>query len=119
VLTDPIRLHFDALAHDSDAVSSTVESMTIIPNDRTGDSTPPAIVLTGVQSVPKFRQAVPDEVRIFMALFRVDWKDADLVTTFNVPIQIGNRDGVTPEEAYADFDTFIRKLVIVDDGLFG
>jgi hypothetical protein len=95
----------------------------IIPNGRGGsDRTPSAIVLTGVQSVPKFRQSEPDEVRILMALYRVDWKNADLVITFNVPILVASRGGVTPEEANAadaDFDTFVRGLVIVDDGLFG
>lgn len=97
--------------------------MTIILNDHGGnDRTPSAVVLTGVQAVPKFNRSTPDEVRIFMALFRVDWKNADLVVTFNVPTSTADGDGVTQEEfdvARSDFDAFIRHLAIIDDGLFG
>jgi hypothetical protein len=79
-------------------------------------------VLTGVQAVPKFNQSTPDQVQIFMALFRVDWKNADLVVTFNVPTLTADGDGMTQEEsdaAHSDFNTFVQDLAIVDDGLFG
>ena len=92
----------------------------MIRNDR-DDCTPSAIVLSGVQAVPKFIRSTPDRVQIYMALFRVDWKNADLVVTFNVPILTAEGDGVTQEQletARADFDTFILSLTIVDDGLF-
>jgi len=97
--------------------------MTIIPNDRgSSDRTPSAIVLTGIQAIPKFNRSTPDEVRIFMALFRVDWKNADLVVTFNVPTLAAGGEGVAQNQfdaARSDFDAFIRDLALVDDGLFG
>ncbi|KAF8969805.1 hypothetical protein BDZ97DRAFT_160880 [Flammula alnicola] len=117
---DAIRFHFDSLAHDNSARSATVESVVMIPNDR-GDGTPSAIVLKGVQMVPKFNHTTPDKVQIFMALFRVESKAADLVLTFNVPVESvdgGAVDSGGLENAEADFNTFVRSLRIVDFGLF-
>ncbi|KAJ7134967.1 hypothetical protein C8R43DRAFT_1021638 [Mycena crocata] len=118
---DPaIRFHFDSLAHDNSAVSTTVDSVAVIPNTR-GDNTPSAITLSGVQFVPKFNLTTPDQVRILMALFRVQDKRVDLVVTFNVPLK-SQDDGVVDEEGWRDmqihFDAFVRTLRIVDFGLF-
>ena len=122
-LINLLRFHFDSLAHDNDAISHDVVDVTTIPNDRGDDDRmPSAIVLSGIQSVPKFNRSTPDEVRIFMALFRVAWKNADLVVSFNVPTRPAEGKGVTQEQfdaAQSDFDIFIRKLAIVDDRLFG
>lgn len=114
------RFHFDSLAHDNGAKAAQVESVIVIANDR-GDDTPSAIVLSGVQHVPKFNQASADEVRIFMALYRVETKGIDLVVTFNVPTKSSDggavgQDGWQPFQA--DFDAFVRSLRIVDQGLF-
>ncbi|RDB24298.1 Ran guanine nucleotide release factor [Hypsizygus marmoreus] len=117
---DAIRFHFNSIAHDNSAVSATVDAVTVIPNDR-GDDTPSAIVLFGVQGVPKFNRTTPDEVHIFMALFRVEHKRADLVVTFNVPT-VSQDGGMVGKEgldaAQANFESLVRSLRIVDHRLF-
>jgi len=117
---DAIRFHFESLAHDNSAVSARVDAVDVIPNGR-GDATPLAIVLYGVQEVPKFNRRVPDEVHIFMALYRVEQKNIDLVVTSNVPT-CSEDGGAVSEEGLAvargHFDTFVRSLQIVDFGLF-
>jgi len=91
-----------------------------ISNDR-GDNTPPAIVLKGVQLVPKFNLTVADKVRILMAVFRVESKAVDVVVTFNIPIvsvdggAVGN-EGVAKSQT--DFNTFVRSFRIIDFDLF-
>ncbi|KAF8201513.1 hypothetical protein BJ912DRAFT_503958 [Pholiota molesta] len=117
---DAIRFHFDSLAHDNSAVSANIHSVSVVPNDR-GDNTPSAIVLKGVQMVPKFNHATPDRVEILMALFRVESKGIDLVLTFNVPVESvdeGRANEFTIEKAKADFDQFARSLRIVDFDVF-
>jgi hypothetical protein len=120
LLTWPPRFHFDSLAHDNSAVSANIHSVSVVPNDR-GDNTPSAIVLKGVQMVPKFNHATPDRVEILMALFRVESKGIDLVLTFNVPVESvdeGRANEFTIEKAKADFDQFARSLRIVDFDVF-
>lgn len=115
------RFHFGSLAHDNSALSSIVHDITIIPNDLQGDSTPSRIVLVGTQSVPKFNQLQPDEVRIAMCLFRIEEKNIDIVVTANVPVESTSGDAVGEEgwvTAKAVFDTLIRSFKIVDFGLF-
>ena len=114
------RFHFDALAHDNDALSSAVEDVHTIPNDR-GDRTPSVIILRGKQGVRKFNLTSVDDVRIFMALYRVEEKGVDLVLTLNFPMSVG--DGNTRiEEQYAkaqsDFYSIATSLRIVDFDLF-
>ncbi|KAF8803553.1 Mog1p/PsbP-like protein [Phlegmacium glaucopus] len=115
-----IRLHFDSLAHDNSAQSVEIEETCEIRNDR-GNNTPPAMVLKGVQFIPKFNLTVADKVRILMALFRVESKAVDVVVTFNIPVvsvdggAVGNEDVAKYE---TDFDTFIRSFHIIDFGLF-
>ena len=114
------RFHFDSVALDNSAQFAEVEGIFEILNDR-GDDTPPAIVLKGVQLVPKFNSTVADQVRIMMAVFRVESKAVDVVVTFNIPVvsvdggAVGN-EGVTTSET--DFDTFVRSFRIIDFGLF-
>ncbi|KAK7023718.1 hypothetical protein R3P38DRAFT_2953882 [Favolaschia claudopus] len=115
-----IRYHFDSLAHDNSASASTVDAVAAIPNTR-GDKTPPALTLSGVQSVAKFNQKAQDQVRILMALFRVEDKRVDLVVTFNVPM-VSQDDGAVHVEAWNTvqnhFDAFVKSLCVVDFGLF-
>ncbi|KAG5639609.1 hypothetical protein H0H81_010811 [Sphagnurus paluster] len=112
--------HFESLAHDNSAVSSEVYNVAVIPNDR-GDDTPSAIILSGVQGVPKFNRTAPDEVQILMALYRVEHKNADLVVTFNIPTRTDD-GGVVSEEGLAiarpQFDVLVKSLHITDFGLF-
>ncbi|KAJ7940861.1 hypothetical protein B0H13DRAFT_1940346 [Mycena leptocephala] len=117
-----IRFHFDSLAHDNSAQASAINSVVVIPNAR-GDKTPPAIMLSGVQSVAKFNKVDQDQVRVLMALFRVEDKRVDLVVTFNVPTESQDHaDGAIDEEGWnlvqIHFDAFIRSLCIVDFSLF-
>ncbi|KAJ7349486.1 hypothetical protein DFH08DRAFT_865512 [Mycena albidolilacea] len=115
-----IRFHFDSLAHDNSATTSTVDAVAVIPNTR-GDKTPPAITLLGVQSVAKFNQEGQDQVRVLMALFRVEDQRVDLVVTFNVPVASQDHGAVGEEgwkTARNHFDAFVRSLCIVDFGLF-
>ncbi|TFK42899.1 hypothetical protein BDQ12DRAFT_758590 [Crucibulum laeve] len=117
---DAIRFHFDSLAHDNDAQSAEIDAVSQVPNER-GDGTPSATILSGVQSVKKFNRAIPDKVRIFMALYRVDSKRIDVVVTFNVPTKAIDGGAVNAEglqKANADFDEFVRSFRIVDFGLF-
>ena len=71
--------------------------------------------------MPKFNLTTADQVRIVMAVFRVESKSVDVVVTFNIPIvsvdggAVGN-EGVARSEAH--FDTFIRSFRIIDFGLF-
>ncbi|CAK5279573.1 unnamed protein product [Mycena citricolor] len=113
-----IRFHFDSLAHDNSASSTTVNSVSSIPNGH-GDQTPQAIILTGSQSVAKFNKQEQDHVRILMALFRVEHKHVDLVVTFNVPSEPSESNGDAMwNEMQRDFDAFVRALRIIDFGLF-
>ncbi|KAJ7219071.1 hypothetical protein GGX14DRAFT_434458, partial [Mycena pura] len=117
------RFHFDSLAHDNSADSAVVDAVAVIPNTR-NDGTPPAITLSGVQSVAKFNKADRDQVRVLMGLFRVENKRVDLVVTFNIPMQSHDSGAVDERgwkatQIYFDaFDAFVRSLCIVDFGLF-
>lgn len=85
------------------------------------DNTPYPVVLHGVQLVPKFNRKVPDEVKISMALFRVESKSIDLVVTLNIPevSPVGDSDGdIDRQRADEDFNTFVASLRIVDIDLF-
>lgn len=115
-----LRFHFGSLAHDNSARSSSIEN--ISTQVHSGDNNTPApILLKGTQSIPKFNHTTPDVVRIYMALFRVKSKNADLVVTFNVPIQTqdGNAVDVAGQtRAEADFGTFVESLIINNFDLF-
>ena len=68
----------------------------------------------------KFNRATEDDVRIFMAVYRVVDKSIDLVLTMNVPSR--GSDSTADEqqlvEAKTVFDIAARSLSIVDYGLF-
>ena len=109
-----------SLAHDNSAQSSVVHDIMVVPNDR-GDDTPSPIILVGTQKVPKFHGTNADEVRILMALYRVESKGIDLVVTCNVPM-VSADSGAVGEEGWKvakeDFDLLVNSLKIVDFGLF-
>jgi len=114
------KFHFGALAEDNSAGSSFVEStVATLPNDR-GDKTPSPIVLKGSQLVRKFNSTVPDTIRIFLAVFRVESKKIDLVLSMNVPLRTveGKTDDVEYQRAQHDFETAVKSLRILDLGLF-
>lgn len=97
-----------------------MREIAIIPNDR-GDQTPSPVVLYGTQLVQKFNRADVDDVRILLALYRVEHKGVDVVMTMNIPMRASDNGAVGEEgftTAKADFDTAVRSLQIVDFGLF-
>jgi len=115
-----LRFHFDSLAHDNSAESQEVEGIALIQKSSL-DGTPTPIALEGLQQICKFNHTIADKVKIYMALFRVDAKDIDLVVTFNVPLESldGEAVGFSGEQkAKAGFRIFIETLHIVDYGLF-
>ncbi|KAG8853494.1 hypothetical protein FRB96_008096 [Tulasnella sp. 330] len=101
---DPIEaiwFHFESLAHDNDALSSTVEEAQ--KPSGTVSASPPAqpacISLVGTQIVSKFNKPAEqaDQVKIFLAVWRVDAKNIDVVMSINVPVVTGadeNQKGV-------------------------
>ncbi|KAI0029825.1 Mog1p/PsbP-like protein [Vararia minispora EC-137] len=119
ILADAAKFHFDSLAHDNDATSSTIQSVTTLPNDR-GDSTPSPTVLVGTQKVAKFNAIAADDVYILLALYRVADKNVDLVLTMNVPTR--GADATENERRLAEakgvFSAAVRSLSVVDYSLF-
>ncbi|KAH9171519.1 Mog1p/PsbP-like protein [Lactarius sanguifluus] len=117
--SDAAKFHFNATAHDNDALSSSIEDVQMIPNDR-GDATPSVIILHGRQGVRKFNRTSVDDVRISLALYRVEGKGVDLVLTLNFPMN--GEGGIRTEEEYMeakrDFYSIATSLRIVDFGLF-
>lgn len=114
------RFHFDSIAHDSDAEAKNVLDVRVVPNDR-GDQMPSVIVLDGTQTVKKFNASVPDQVRIFMALYRIEDKDVDLVLVMNVPIISQDGGAISGQDisiAQKEFETAALSLRIIDFGLF-
>ncbi|KAH6918929.1 hypothetical protein BKA70DRAFT_1087996 [Coprinopsis sp. MPI-PUGE-AT-0042] len=117
---EAVKFHFNSLAHDNDARRHTVQSISVLPNDR-GDRTPSAILLNGEQFVKKFNRSALDTVQIYMALYRVEDKVIDVVVTFNAPTQTEDGGAVGGEQLEGiqrDFDAFVRSFQIKDFGLF-
>ena len=114
------RLHFDALAHDNDARSQTINDTTEVQNDSNG-ATPNPMILSGTQTVQKFNSQSADEVRILLALYRVADKNIDLVMTMNVPMTSTDGGAVSENDwdaAKSVFEVAAKSLRIVDYGLF-
>jgi len=113
------RFHFDSLAHDNSAVSSSVESC-IKKRSNRGDKTPSLTVLEGTQLVRKFNSTLPDKIYILLALFRVESKNVDLVLSMNIPPHTagGNIDDAEHQRAQRDFETAVESLQIIDFRLF-
>ncbi|KAI0708972.1 Mog1p/PsbP-like protein [Earliella scabrosa] len=113
-------LHFDALAHDNDARSQTINDTTEVQNDSNG-ATPNPMILSGTQTVQKFNSQSADEVRILLALYRVADKNIDLVMTMNVPMTSTDGGAVSENDwdaAKSVFEVAAKSLRIVDYGLF-
>ena len=124
--TIPLRFHFESIAHDNDARAAEVFNIRELDSQGDGSSvsqTPSPILLDGSQKVAKFNRTVPDDVRVFVALFRVESKKIDIVLTVNVPIptESGGKaiDGSNTVDQYAEaFLSAASSLKIVDYGLF-
>ncbi|KAI0957111.1 hypothetical protein AcW1_005607 [Taiwanofungus camphoratus] len=117
---DTARFHFDSLAHDNDAEAKEILEISQASNG-TGHSTPAPIVLHGTQSIRKFNSALPDEIRVLLAVYRIQGHDTDLVMTMNVPMKTSDSAAVSEAGWKAARDTFAaatQSLRIVDFGLF-
>ncbi|KAF9227996.1 Mog1p/PsbP-like protein [Gyrodon lividus] len=120
--TKAVKFHFEALAHDNDAIASTMQDPIVKPNER-GSQTPSPIVLRGTQSIRKFNRTAVDQVEILMALFRVqsEKKSADVVVSTNIPKSSDGQVIVGEEKAMAitsDFNLMVSSFCIVDYNLF-
>ncbi|EJD05999.1 Mog1p/PsbP-like protein [Fomitiporia mediterranea MF3/22] len=120
--TEAAKFHFDSLAHDNDALSSSVSSV-IVPDDYKPDApgTPSPILLDGSQKVTKFNRQTPDDVRILLAVYRVASKGVDIVLSANLPIAKETGGGLTEADFNIANDAFLnaaRSLKIIDFGLF-
>ena len=117
------RFHFESLAHDNEAKASSVLNIIVPESEKSTSSygTPPPILLDGTQQVAKFNRSAPDDVRILLAVYRVESKAVDLVLSASLPVakEIG---GVLGEMEFNDakeaFLTAARSLKIIDFGLF-
>ena len=115
-----LRFHFESLAQDNETDSYSVTEVHTIPNDR-GDETPSVIILTGQQNVKKFNRALVDDVRIFLAIYRVEEKGVDVVLTLNFPMNVGEAVVRTEEQYITAKQTFYAiatSLRIVNFDLF-
>ena len=114
------RYHFGAIAHDNDALSSSVDEVNEISYNR-GNEIPSIIILRGRQSVTKFNKTSADDLHIFVALYRLKKKGVDLVLSFNFPVNTG--EGITRTEqqyntAKETFLSIAASLHVVDLSLF-
>ncbi|KAG8992230.1 hypothetical protein FRB94_014652 [Tulasnella sp. JGI-2019a] len=125
---DAVKFHFDSLAHDNDASSSTTEET--YPPSGVIAASPPAqpacTALVGTQLVAKFNKPPEqaDHVKIFLAVWRVEGKNIDVVMSINVPVITGadgNQKGVGQEGvdwARTAWERARATLTIEDFGLF-
>jgi hypothetical protein len=115
------RYHFEAIADDNDAVSFSVDEVNEISNTR-GDGIPSIIVLSGRQGVRKFNRTSVDDVRIFLALYRLmlEEKGVDLVLSLNFPMNTS--EGVVRTEEFSAAKETFRSIAtsfhIIDLCLF-
>ncbi|KAI0262921.1 Mog1p/PsbP-like protein [Gloeopeniophorella convolvens] len=118
--TEAAKFHFSSIAQDNEAISSSVEEVLTVPNDR-GDLTPSVVILYGRQGVQKFNRTHVDDVRVLLALYRVEDKSVDLVLTLNFPMNVGNgvvRSEDQYHEAKRAFQAIATSLRIIDFSLF-
>ncbi|EIN03631.1 Mog1p/PsbP-like protein [Punctularia strigosozonata HHB-11173 SS5] len=122
---DAAKFHFDSVAHDNSALSSSVDSVFVSSSPSAGNDTPSPVTLIGNQLVAKFNRTTPDRVRILLALYRVQRPNVniDFVVTCNVPINPALPDEqIAGDQAYQsakkDFEQVVQSLLIVDYGLF-
>lgn len=93
----------------------------VVKSSTRNGATPAPVLLSGTQQVSKFNSAVPDEVQISLALYRVEGKNVDFVMSMNVPTTSADGGAVTAagrSEAQKMFDVAASSLNIVDFGLF-
>lgn len=119
-----IRFHWKSLLQDVSALSSTIN---LIKPSTTSLS--PLIegptILEGIQIVSKFNlpASQADQVKVYMALWRIQSKLADLVLTINVPLgkvgeEISQENRILEKQVGEIFRIAVESLEIKDLGLF-
>ncbi|KAE8234320.1 hypothetical protein CF326_g634 [Tilletia indica] len=113
-LDQAVRFHFESIAHDNDAEESHV-GRTWSFND-----TQRPILLSGTQLVKKFgKDSEPaKQVKIWVALWRIEDKNVDLVMSVNVAGTEAEEQERGEDEVGRIFERAARSLSIVDYGLF-
>ncbi|PVG00199.1 Mog1p/PsbP-like protein [Serendipita vermifera] len=112
------KFHFDSIAEDSEAVGGEIHEV-IVPemNVRSPPQTPNPILLDGSQQVAKFNKAERDDVRVFLAVYRLTEKANDVVFVMNYPLR-----STDSEESLTKAKELFRKcaesLQILDFDLF-
>lgn len=118
-LDEAARFHFDSIAHDSSAQSSTVDDVRIPDEQRQAPPhTPKPILLEGVQQVAKFNRTQLDNVKIFLALYRLTELPHDIVFVLNVPLTASTNTQFL-QLIRSMFADAASSLVIEDFALFG
>ncbi|SPO26364.1 uncharacterized protein UTRI_03953 [Ustilago trichophora] len=117
-LDKAVRFHFDSLAHDNSASSSTVHQTQVPAQEAQPPATPSPALLTGTQLVRKFGKASePEEaVTIRVALWRLPCKNIDLVLSLNQPENAS--EAGQNFLAQSAFESAVDSLQIRDWGLF-
>ncbi|KAH9934884.1 Mog1p/PsbP-like protein [Fomitopsis serialis] len=118
---DIVKLHFESLVHDNDAVENKIIEVSQLSGESSGNRTPLPIVLSGTQLVRKFNHTHPDELRILLAVYRIQDKNVDLVLSMNIPMKTSDGATITGDQFAVAQETFslaARSLRIVDYGLF-
>lgn len=91
------------------------------PHRLSSNETPAPIILDGMQQVTKFNRTSPDDVRILVALFRIENKNVDLVFSANLPTKAEDGGAIEKEDIEVTKDCFLtaaRSLQIIDFSLF-
>ncbi|XP_047665199.1 ran guanine nucleotide release factor isoform X1 [Tachysurus fulvidraco] len=82
-----------------------------------------AWILTGAQLVSKFNEEAKNTVNIHLCLFRVPQYTADILITFNDPVNISPFSSSSSEAAECvwtvqDFHTLVQSFRLLDPGVF-
>ncbi|KAK4686022.1 hypothetical protein P7C73_g4113, partial [Tremellales sp. Uapishka_1] len=134
-LWEAAKYHFNSLAHDNAALSSTITSASpaypipSVQQSTAAPSTPRPIVISGQQTIHKYSYDptgaprpghatdIPDHVWIGLALWRV-WvggKKADLICSVNIKLEGGDDERISVEDWWT---RAVAGLQIMDYGLF-
>eukprot|EP00040_Diaphanoeca_grandis_P003931 m.26416 g.26416 ORF g.26416 m.26416 type:complete len:198 (-) comp15398_c1_seq1:324-917(-) len=117
--------HFNNLATDNDAKASVVEHATtpvVLGNGMNGTLT----TCYGIQTVAKFNEKADNQVRIFVACFRLADVKTDMVLSVNSPVAIAQDSSsakvvtelITEESGKIIFDEATSTLVVLNKDLF-
>jgi len=121
-LSKAAEFHFDSLAHDNDARSKSIEKIIrpLIPSTR---EHPAPTLLVGIQHIQKFNRVAGDDVLIYLALFRLEKYNIDIILSCNIPVRTGNPETTITgnhdlDDARAVFEHAANSFTIEDYDLF-